>query len=187
MSAEYRQLPPDLPVPEDDGAADRLAGSSVPHLQLASSLGGKVDLAELASGRLVAYVYPRTGTPGQASPVGWDDIPGARGCTPQSCAYRDSLDAFASLGASVAGISTQSPAEQREFVEREHIPFPLLSDSDLLLAEALSLPTFGVEGMTLYKRLTLVAEAGTIVKVFYPVFPPDRDASEVLGWLRARG
>lgn len=186
MSAGYQELPPDLPVPEDDGAADHLTGSSIPRLRLISNLGEEVDLAELARDRLVAYVYPRTGTPGQPSPAGWDDIPGARGCTPQSCAYRDSLEAFSALGTSVAGISAQSPAEQREFAEREHIPFPLLSDSDLRLTDALRLPTFEVEGMTLYKRLTLVAEGGTIVKVFYPVFPPDRDASVVLDWLRAR-
>lgn len=186
MSAGYQELPPNLPVPEDDGAADHLTGSSIPRLRLISSLGQEVDLAELARGRLVAYVYPRTGTPGQPSPVGWDDIPGARGCTPQSCTYRDSLEAFSALGASVAGISAQSPAEQREFAEREHIPFPLLSDSDLRLADALRLPTFEVEGMILYKRLTLVAEGSTIAKAFYPVFPPDRDAGEVLDWLRAR-
>ena len=124
--------------------------------------------------------------PGQPLPSGWDDIPGARGCTPQSCAYRDALDEFAALGAAVVGISAQGAAEQREFAAREHIPFPLLSDEDLQLAEALRLPTFEAEGMTLYKRLTFIAEAGVIVKAFYPVFPPDRDASEVLGWLRDR-
>jgi peroxiredoxin len=170
---DYRQLPTDLPVPEDDGAADHLPGSALPAL-----------FPELDAGLLVAYVYPRTGTPGEPSPLGWDDIPGARGCTPQSCAYRDALAEFQTLGASVVGISAQSAAEQAEFAAREHIPFPLLADPDLRLAAALGLPTFGVEGMTLYKRLTFVARAGRIVKVFYPVFPPDRDASEVLAWLR---
>ena len=186
MSADYTGLPDDLPVPEDDGAADHLDGTAVPALALPSTLGGEVDLAELASDRLVAYVYPRTGIPGESLPAGWDDIPGARGCTPQSCAYRDSLAEFAALDATVVGISTQSAAEQSEFAGREHIPFPLLSDSELRLRDELRLPTFEVEGMTLYKRLTLVAEAGRIVKVFYPVFPPDRNAGEVLAWLRGR-
>ena len=184
MGTDYNQLPADLPIPEDDGAADHLAGMGLPTLRLPSSLGGTIDLAAVDGGRLVAYVYPRTGTPGEPSPVGWDDIPGARGCTPQSCAYRDSLTEFSSLSATVVGISAQSPDDQREFAEREHIPFPLLSDSGLKLAETLRLPTFEAGGMTLYKRLTLVAKAGKISKVFYPVFPPDRNAAEVLAWLR---
>lgn len=186
MSSDFTALPPDLPVPEDDGAADHLTGMALPTLALASTQGETEDLAELAAGRLVAYVYPMTGRPGQALPAGWDEIPGARGCTPQSCAYRDSLAEFAALGATVVGVSAQSPAEQREFGEREHIPFPLLSDSGLALAERLRLPTFEVEGMALYRRLTLVAEGGAIVKVFYPVFPPDRNAADVLAWLAAR-
>jgi len=184
VSADYRQMPADLPAPEDDGAADHLGGIAVPDLNLPSTLGGSIDLAEAARDRLVAYVYPRTGTPGEPLPNGWDDIPGARGCTPQSCAYRDSLVEFSSLGAAVIGISAQSSEEQAEFAEREHIPFPLLSDSGLRLATGLRLPTFEAGGMTLYKRLTLIAEEGTIRKVFYPVFPPDRNAAEVLTWLR---
>jgi peroxiredoxin len=183
MTTDYSKLPADLPVPEDDGAADHLTGMALPKVRLPSALGGPVDLAEPPRDRLVAYVYPRTGTPGQPSPTGWDDIPGARGCTPQSCAYRDSLAEFTSLGADVLGISTQSLDEQREFAEREHIPFPLLSDRGLRLADVLRLPTFEVEGMTLYKRLTLIAEGGKIVKAFYPVFPPDRNAADVLAWL----
>jgi peroxiredoxin len=183
MNADYTALPPDLPVPADDGAADHLAGLTIPALALPSTLGGAADLAEPARGRLVAYVYPRTGTPGQPLLPGWDDIPGARGCTPQSCAYRDALAEFSGLGASVIGVSAQTGAEQAEFAAREHIPFPLLSDPDLSLASALGLPTFEVAGMTLYRRLTFVAEAGRIVKAFYPVFPPDRDAAEVLAWL----
>jgi peroxiredoxin len=186
VSTDYTELPPGLPVPEDDGAADHLVGMALPQLDLPSTLGDSVDIAAAGRGRLVAYVYPRTGTPGEPSPAGWDDIPGARGCTPQSCAYRDSLAEFAALGATVLGISAQASREQREFAEREHIPFPLLSDPDLRLVEALRLPTFEVEGMTLCKRLTLVAEVGKIVKAFYPVFPPDRDAGEVLAWLRGR-
>jgi peroxiredoxin len=186
MGTDYGQLPADLPVPEDDGAAGHLAGMTLPRLRLPSTLNDTAALAELANDRLVAYVYPRTGTPGEPLPAGWDDIPGARGCTPQSCAYRDSLAEFASLGAAVIGISAQSSAEQAEFAERERIPFPLLSDSDLKLANELRLPTFEAGGMTLYRRLTLVAEDGRISKAFYPVFPPDRDAAEVLAWLNRR-
>ncbi len=186
MDTDYTSLPADLPVPQDDGAADRLPGLAVPSLALRSSRGGTANLAELAAARLVAYVYPRTGTPGQPSPAGWDDIPGARGCTPQSCAYRDSLAEFGRLGAAVAGISAQSPDEQAEFAGREHMPFPLLSDSGLQLSAALGLPTFEAAGMKLYRRLTFVAEAGTVVKAFYPVFPPDRNAAVVLAWLADR-
>ena len=130
-----------------------------------------------AQGLLVAYVYPRTGKPGEPSPTGWDDIPGARGCTPQSCAYRDSLAEFAPLGATVIGISAQSPDEQREFADASTSPSPCSATPSLRLAAELGLPTFEVEGMTLYKRLTFVAEGGRITKVFYPVFPPDRNAS----------
>lgn len=183
MANDYSELPAGLPVPEDDGAADHLTGMALPEVRLPSTLGGTVDLAELSRGRLVAYVYPRTGTPGQPSPTGWDDIPGARGCTLQSCAYRDSLAEFTALDATVLGVSAQNPNEQREFAEREHIPFPLLSDRDLRLADVLRLPTFEAEGMTLYKRLTFVAEGGKIIKAFYPVFPPDRNAADVLAWL----
>jgi peroxiredoxin len=186
MPDDFTSLPAGLPVPEDDGAADHLPGLAVPSLPMPSTTGDAADLAELAAGLLVAYVYPRTGTPGQPSPAGWDDIPGARGCTPQSCAYRDSLAEFQRLGALVVGISAQGAAEQRQFAEREHIPFPLLNDNGLELEAALGLPTFAVEGMTLYRRLTFVAARGTIVKAFYPVFPPDRNAAEVLAWLADR-
>jgi peroxiredoxin len=183
---DFQRLPDDLPVPEDDGAADHLIGLALPDLSLPSTVQDttKMSLAALGSDLLVAYVYPRTGVPGQPQPENWDDIPGARGCTPQSCAYRDSLAEFDALGATVIGISAQSPAEQREFAERERIPFPLLSDDGLRLAAELRVPTFEVGGMTLYRRLTMVVEEGRIAKAFYPVFPPDRDASEVLAWLR---
>jgi peroxiredoxin len=183
MDTDYTRLPADLPIPEDDGAADHLAGIEVPELELPSTLDRGINLTELTQGTLVAYVYPRTGFPEQPSPTGWDDIPGARGCTPQSCAFRDSLAEFSALGATVVGISTQPPEEQREFAERERIPFALLSDSGLRLAEQLRLPTFTADGMTLYKRLTFIAEAGEIARAFYPVFPPNRNAAEVLTWL----
>jgi peroxiredoxin len=193
VNADFSQLPAGLPVPEDDGAADHLAGLAIPEVRLlstsaqpASASDTSTNLAELAKMLLVAYIYPRTGVPGQPLPAGWDDIPGARGCTPQSCAYRDAVAEFSAFGAAVVGISAQTPDEQREFADREHIPFPLLSDPDLRLAESLRLPTFEVEGMTLYRRLTLVAEGGRIVKAFYPVFPPDRNAAEVLAWLATR-
>jgi len=186
VSTDYGKLPDDLPVPEDDGAADHLLGSTLPSLRLPSTRGGEVDLSDAIGERLVVYVYPRTGKPGKPSPTGWDDIPGARGCTPQSCAYRDSLADFTALGANVIGVSTQTSAEQREFAEREHIPFPLLSDDAMRLGGKLRLPTFEVEGMTFYRRLTFVTEAGRIVQVFYPVFPPDYNASEALTWLRDR-
>src|SRR3954453_12800136 len=177
MGTDYSRLPPDLPVPEDDGAADHLPGLEIPPaLTLPSTRGGDIDLAAVASGSdvVVAYVSPRTGVPGEPSPAGWDDIPGARGCTPQSCAFRDRLAEFAAVGASVLGISAQSPAEQAEFAEREHIFFPLLADPGMRLADALRLPTFEVDGMTLYRRLTLVVRRGRIVAAFYPVLRPDR-------------
>jgi peroxiredoxin len=183
MSDTYESLPPDLPVPVDDGAADHLLGGEVPAASLASTLGGRLDLAEAARGLLVTYVYPRTGRPGEPLPAGWDQIPGARGCTPQSCAFRDHVRDLDALGASVVGISVQSPAEQLEFAEREHIPYPLLSDGDLRLAGLMVLPTFEVAGMRLYRRLTFIARGRHIEKVFYPVFPPDRNAAEVLAWL----
>jgi peroxiredoxin len=183
MSADWTSLPADLPVPVDDGAADHLPDSEVPAISLPSTLGGEIDLAEAARERVVVYVYPRTGTPGQPSPEGWDDIPGARGCTPQSCAFRDAREELAGHGAGLIGISTQTPEEQAEFAQREHIPYPLLSDHELRLAEAMGLPTFEAGGLRLYKRLTFVAEQGRIAKVFYPVFPPDRDAANVLAWL----
>ena len=185
MNSDWRDLPTGLPVPTDDGAAVHLPGSEVPSVALPSTLGGELDLAEAAQERLVVYVYPRTGVPGQPLLEGWDDIPGARGCTPQSCSFRDAQSDLARHGATLIGISAQTPAEQAEFAQREHIPYPLLSDRELELADAMGLPTFETSGLELYKRLTFVAEEGRIVKVFYPVFPPDRNAGDVLAWLEA--
>jgi peroxiredoxin len=181
--ADYLSLPSDLPEPVDDGAADHLLGSPVPEVRLSAASGGERDLSEVARTLAVVYVYPRTGVPGEPLPDGWDLIPGARGCTPQSCAFRDSAAAIRSHGAVIVGVSAQAPEEQREFADREHIPYPLLSDVDLRLAAALGLPTFEVAGMRLYRRLTFIAREGRIEKVFYPVFPPDRNAAEVLAWL----
>ena len=176
-------LPADLPVPDDDGAARHLTGRKLPALALAATDGSRVDLSKLR-GRTVVYIYPRTGVPGQASPDGWDQIPGARGCTPQSCAFRDHFAELKRLGvARLYGLSTQDTAYQSEAVERLHLPFPLLSDQNLELARALELPTFTVAGMTLLKRMAWVIDDGTISKVFYPVFPPDKNAEEVIAWL----
>jgi peroxiredoxin len=185
---DYHALPPGLPVPVDDGAADHLPGMRLPALALRSTGGGALDLGATAkrAGTLVLYVYPRTGTPGQPSPDGWDAIPGARGCTPQSCAFRDHHAELAALGAEVLGLSAQPAQEQAAFAEREHIPFALLSDPQLCLAAELRLSTFEAGGMRLYKRITLVVRDGTIAKAFYPVFPPDRNAADVLAWLRER-
>jgi peroxiredoxin len=175
-------LPEGLPVPQDDGGADHLPGLELPNLVLPSS-HGPVDLAELAADRLVLYVYPRTGRPARPMPAGWDEIAGARGCTPQSCGFRDHAGELAAFGARVGGVSAQPLEEQIEFAERNRIPYPVMSDEWLELERWLGLPTFDVEGMTLYKRLALVAESRRIVNVFYPVFPPDRNAEEVLAWL----
>ena len=178
-------LPAGLPVPQDDGAARHLAGLKLPPVTLAATDGTEVDLSKLP-GRVVVYIYPRTGVPGETPPDGWDAIPGARGCTPQSCAFRDHFAQLQQLGvAQLYGLSTQDSAYQREAVERLHLPFPVLSDSGLALARAIDLPTFTVAGMTLLKRMALIIDGGVISKVFYPVFPPDRNAEEVIAWLQA--
>ena len=177
-------LPPDIPVPQDDGAARHLTGMKLPDIALAATSGPAVNLSKL-KGRTVLYVYPRTGVPGVDAPPGWDDIPGARGCTPQSCGFRDHFAELKALGvAGVYGLSTQDTGYQREAAERLHLPFPILSDADLKLARAIDLPTFSTSGMTLFKRMALVIDDGTIVKAFYPVFPPDKNAQEVVAWLR---
>jgi peroxiredoxin len=179
------QLPANLPVPVDDGACDHLLDQAVPNLTLESSQG-PVDLPELGVALGVLYVYPRTGRPDRPTPDAWDAIPGARGCTPQSCAFRDLAQELAALGVRVAGLSSQTLEEQREFAEREHMPFPVIADPERKLGAALRLPTFRFEGVELYKRLTLVLQAGRVAKVFYPVFPPDRNASDVIAWLGER-
>jgi peroxiredoxin len=178
------ELPDDLPVPVDDGAARHLTGLALPDVTLTATGGSRVNLARLA-GRTVVYIYPRTGRPGQAMPAGWNGIPGARGCTPQSCSFRDHFEELRALGVrQLYGLSTQDSDYQREAVERLHLPFAILSDADFALQRALRLPTFEVDGMVLLKRMALVIEDGKISKVFYPVFPPDRSAAEVVAWLR---
>lgn len=178
-------LPEDLPVPQDDGAARHLTGARLPDLALAATDGAQVNLARL-KGRTVVYVYPRTGRPGQPLPTGWNGIPGARGCTPQSCGFRDHFADLRRLGvAQLFGLSTQTSDYQREAAERLHLPFAILSDAELKLTHALSLPTFTVDGMTLIRRMAWVIDDGVITHVFYPVFPPDRSAEEVVSWIQA--
>ena len=179
-------LPVDLPAPEDDGAADHLAGMRVPHIELPSTGGVDVALDELAPGRAVVYVYPMTGQPGVDLPEGWNAIPGARGCTPESCGFRDHHAELRAAGAAtVYGLSSQSTAYQTELAERLELPFEILSDSEHALARALDLPTFTAGGQLLYKRLTLIIADGRIEHVFYPIFPPDELAAQVLAWLAA--
>ena len=176
-------LPADLPVPEDDGAAAHLTGTSLPAVVLPGTDGRTHALGGLA-GLAVLYCYPMTGQPDMALPEGWDEIPGARGCTPQSCSFRDHMAELRELGVdAVFGISTQSTDYQREAAERLHLPFPLLSDAERTLADALSLPLMDVEGQVLLKRLAMVVRDGRIEKVFYPVFPPDRNAADVIAYL----
>jgi peroxiredoxin len=176
---DIHSLPDDLPVPEDDGAADHLLDAAVPPIALQATTGDTVRLDE-QKGTTVLFCYPRTGRPGDELPPGWNAIPGARGCTPEACGFRDAHAQFAELGARVVALSTQSPEYQREMADRLHLPFPVLSDERLELTRALGLPTFETSGMTLLKRLTLVIEDGRVAQVFYPVFPPDSHAAELL-------
>jgi peroxiredoxin len=178
VSHDVYTLPPNLPIPEDDGAADHLVGLDLPSLVLESS-AGPVDVRDFE----VIYIYPRSGRPGVPLLPGWDETPGARGCTPQSCAFRD---LYPELGVPVAGLSAQTLDDQLEFAERNRMPFPVIADPERKLGAVLDLPTFEIEGHTLYKRLTLVTERGRIEKVFYPVFPPDANAGDVLTYLRSR-
>jgi peroxiredoxin len=175
-----------IPKPTDDGAASHLVGMRIPSIPLLATDGTTIGLSSLP-GRVVVYAYPRTGIPGIENPAGWDLIPGARGCTPQSCAFRDHFAELKALGVDrLFGLSTQDTAYQREVAERLHLPFPILSDELLRLTDALRLPTFQTSGMTLLKRLTLVIHNGKIEHAFYPVFPPDQNASDVIAWLTGR-
>ena len=182
--SDWTALPADLPAPEDDGAADHLAGLRLPAVALPSTSGGTVDLSQIA-GSVVVYAFPRTGVPGEQPLVeDWDSIPGARGCTPESCGFRDHHAELRAAGVDVVGLSTQDTAYQTEAVERLHLPFALLSDERHELCDAVHLPTMNVAGQRLIRRLTLLVTDGLVEQVWYPVFPPDSHAEEVLGWLR---
>jgi peroxiredoxin len=184
--SDYLSLPGDLPVPQDDGAGDHLPGTAVPHLTLRATDGRDVALDQLGPGRTVIYIYPLSGRPGVDLPGGWDAIPGARGCTPEACGFRDHFAELAQAGAgAVYGLSSQSTGYQAELAERLELPFAVLSDPDFALAAALGLPTFTTnEGDRLYRRLTLIICDGSIQHAFYPIFPPNEHAGEVLKWLR---
>jgi peroxiredoxin len=182
----FMQLPPNLPVPLDDGACDHLPGMKFASIALRSTQGRMVNLAETAGERAIVYAYPRTGAPGTSVPSNWDEIPGARGCTPQSCSMRDHYKEVKALGAEIFGLSTQTTEYQKEAVDRLHLPFEILSDVDLKVTHALNLPTFTFDGMVLIKRLTLVVRDGRIEKVFYPVFPPDKHGEQIVAWLKRK-
>lgn len=183
VKRNLNELPADLPIPQDDGACAHLSGRRLPSLTLRSTSGRAVNLAEVSKTRAVFFFYPRTGRPEAPAPAGWDQIPGARGCTPQSCGFRDHYAEFGHRGVQVFGISSQSTQYQREFVARNQIPYEILSDEKYSLTDALKLPTFEYNSMRLIKRLALFVEGSVIREVFYPVFPPDKNAEEVLAWL----
>jgi len=178
------QLPTDLPIPHDDGSTNHLKGMKLPNLSLSATNGRVIHLGEI-KGKLVIYCYPMTGQPNVALPDGWDQIPGARGCTPQSCSYRDHYQELKALGAEVIGLSVQSAAYQKEMADRLHLPFPVVSDEDYQFQKALNLPTFVAAGMTLLKRVTIIANHGVIEAVHYPVFPSDSDPAWVMDYLKA--
>ena len=177
-------LPENLPIPEDDGAAQHLEGMMFPEIHIESTDGVSVDTAQFKKGITVIYCYPMTGRPDEEVPQGWDEIPGARGCTPETLGYKDKCDAFTSRDVRLYGMSTQTTEYQKEMVDRLGVPFPILSDVNFELTNHLNLPTFEAEGKKLLKRLTMVVKDGIIIKVFYPVFPPDKNAEEVFNWIK---
>jgi peroxiredoxin len=177
------QLPGDLPIPQDDGAADHLVGMRLPAISLETTTHSQLNLGQ-TKGRIVIYCYPMTGQPNVPLPDGWDQIPGARGCTPQSCSFRDHYQELRSLGADVVGLSVQSTEYQQEMADRLHLPFPVLSDADYRFQQALRLPTFVAAGMTLLKRITLIANDGMIEAIHYPIFPSDSDPAWVIDYLK---
>ena len=179
------QLPTDLPVPQDDGACNHLVGMALPNLPLLATDGAWVNLSQLP-GRLVIYCYPMTGQPNVPLPEGWDQIPGARGCTPQSCAFRDHYQELQALNTNVFGLSVQSTDYQREMTTRLHLPFQVLSDEQYQFQKALNLPTFVAAGMTLLKRVTLISNDGYIEALHYPIFPSDSDPAWVLDYLKSK-
>ena len=183
MPADLSKLPETLPVPVDDGATDHLPARPLPDIELRSTDGSFVNLSKI-KGRCIIYVYPMTGIPGTPLPEGWDELPGARGCTPQACRFRDHFEELTALNTGIYGVSTQTSDYQSQARDRLHLPFQLLSDDKLILKELLDLPTFRINGMDFYKRLTMIVNDGEIEKVFYPVFPPDQNADEVVVWLK---
>jgi peroxiredoxin len=178
------KLPADLPVPKDNGACNHLLGMHIPNLSLAATVGPQRNVADIAKTPTVLFFYPRTGRPNEPAPADWDQIPGARGCTPQSCGFRDEFKSFVELGVQVFGVSSQSTAFQQEFAGRTELPYPILSDENFALTNNLKLPTFTYNGQRLIKRLAIYVNSGRIEKVFYPVFPPDKNAATVLAWLK---
>ena len=188
MRNNLTELPKDLPRPADDGKTTHLTGHLIPNIKLASTQGNDVHLCMAFQKPTVLFIYPRAGSPLEPNknPELWDTIPGARGCTPQSCSFRDSIDKFKDLGVQVYGLSVQSPTVQKEFVGRNHISFPILSDEKHLLTKGLNLPTFDFERERLIKRMAFFIQYGKIQKVFYPVFPPDKNAYDVLTWLESK-
>ena len=180
-----RTLPEGLPIPIDDGACKHLEGISLPSISLLATNGCLLNTLEISQHKAIFYFYPRTGIPGKNPPLGWNEIPGARGCTPQTCEYRNNFEKFRTQGLQIYGISTQTTEYQKEAVQRLELPFSLLSDEKLKLTNAIKLPTLEVNGVILIKRLTLIVERGKIIKVFYPVFPPDKNAQEVLRFLNS--
>ena len=184
QQTNLNELPANLPRPIDDGGARHLTGMAMPDLELPSTANRRVNLSKISAPRVVIYAYPMTGRPDRQLPQGWDDIPGARGCTPETCGFRDHHKDLAELHTEVFGVSTQDTPYQQEMVKRLEVPFEVLSDDHLLFTRALNLPTLTVDGMTLMKRLTLVVKDHRIEHVFYPVFPPDKHAEEVIAWLK---
>ncbi|HEV3036960.1 MAG TPA: peroxiredoxin [Candidatus Angelobacter sp.] len=182
-TTNYGQLPENLPAPADDGACRHLPGMQMPSLRLQSTAGRSLNLAEIEAPTIVLYFYPMTGKPGEPLPPGWDTIPGARGCTPETCSFRDHYEEMKKLKAEVLGVSTQTIEDQREMVGRLHVPYEVLSDSELALTRALNLPTFEIDQKVFIKRLTLILRKRHIAHVFYPIFPPNAHADEVLAWL----
>lgn len=183
---DLNELPDDLPVPVDDGAADHLPGTSMPALAVIATNGETVKLDQLGPGRSVLYFYPLTGRPGVDLPHGWDNIPGARGCTTEACDFRDHHADLVAAGAeTIYGVSSQDTDYQHELVDRLKVPFSMLADPDFTIASALELPTFTAGGQRLYSRLTLIVDNGRIEHVFYPIFPPNQHAQQILTWLPA--
>lgn len=177
------QLPANLPVPEDDGSTDHLKGMKLPNVSLNATTGVAINLSQIKD-KLVIYCYPMTGQPNVPLPEGWDEIPGARGCTPQSCSYRNHYQELKLLGAEVVGLSVQSTGYQKEMADRLHLPFPIISDEDFAFQKALNIPTFSVAGITLLKRVTLIANDGVIEAVHFPIFPSDSDPAWVMEYLK---